>query len=96
MSGELHPEARTNVSVAGFGPLCSDRWAATLARPGGHIMAAFYEPAAREICLETGFSWPLEARWRDAVRDTADQLLHLAGLDRGELRFDDQPEEIRA
>ena len=92
--GELHPEARTNVSVAGFGPLLPTRWCAILVHPDGHTMAAFYEPAAREICLTTGFSWPLESRWRDAVRESARQLLGIARMSWAELRFDQETETL--
>lgn len=90
-----HPEARTNVSVSGFGPLCGDRWAATLVHPDGHVMAAFYEPAASSGCLETGFRWPLETRWRDAVRESARQLLGIARMGWAELRFGAETEELR-
>jgi hypothetical protein len=92
--GELHPEARTNVSVQGFGPLCRDRWCAFLVHPDGHTMAAFYEPAAREITLTTGFSWPMESRFRAAVRESAKQLLNMAMVRWAELRFDDETETI--
>jgi hypothetical protein len=96
VNGELHPEARTNVSVSAFGPLCGDRWAALLVHPDGHVLAAFYEPAARVACADTGVSWPLETRFRNAVRETADQLLRLAGMTWAELRFGQETESIHA
>lgn len=90
----LHPEARTNVTVGEFGPPCPDRWAATLIHPEGHMMAAFYEPIARELTLTTGFAWPFERRFRDAVRATARQLLGLARVPWATLRFGDEEEVV--
>lgn len=95
--GALHREAFVNISIEGFGPLCPDRWAATLVDADGDVLAAFYAPVAREITLAEGLPWRLEDRWRAALRVGSGRLLATVRQPWGELRFgDDESERLLA